>query len=116
MRHGSTLLTISAAVLWGTTLVTAVTGFDGNPRVFSAFDFRMWLCTLSLAIITTLIACQQSMAGKAARLYTAMTKAAVTRPPYAEPATGLMERLVTTGPLARILPLQSTHHGRHSHR
>lgn len=117
MRHGPALLRTSAALLWIITLVTAITGFDDDPRQFSAFDFRLWLCVLALSILASLAAFQQAIAAKAARLYTEMTKAAVTRPPYGDPPSGPMAKLAASGPMAKLMPFvppQNGHHGRHS--
>ena len=110
--HRTVLLQTLAAVSWTTTIVGTFTGFDDDPRTFSALDFRIWLCVLSAALLSSVAV----MAGYAARTYTAVTKAAVTRP-YAAPAsgpTGPLARLVTTGPLAKLAFLPGTHHGQHA--
>lgn len=88
MRRGPAVLRVIAAAAWGVTAVTAVTGFDGDPRVFSALDERIWLCVLAAAIVSSLAALQQEMAGKAARVVTAVTRTAITRPPCDGPPTG----------------------------
>ena len=111
--HKTVLLQTLAAVSWTATIVGTFTGFDDDPRTFSAVDFRVWLLALSAAILSTVAV----MAGYAARTYTAVTKAAVTRPlDAARPSgpTGPLARLVTTGPLAKLVALPGTHHGQHA--
>lgn len=105
MRRGHILLRVTSAILCGTTIVTAFTGFDQNPA-FTALDERLWTCCAIGAGVVTLAALQQAMAGKAARLYTAVTKAAVSRPAL---GTG-------TGPMAKLVPLQGARPARHARR
>jgi hypothetical protein len=114
MRHATALLQTLAATLWVTTLITAFTGFDDEPAVFSPLDQRIWLCALAAAVIATMAAIQHALATKAARTYTAMTKAAVTRPPYAAPQSGPLAQLLATGPLAKLIPFSGTANGRHA--
>ena len=103
-----------AALLWVTTIVTAVTGFDEDRSGFSSLDQRLWCCMLAASVVTTVLAGQRHMAAKAARIYAETTKAAVTRPPYAAPPSGPLARMVTTGPLAKLVALPGTHHGQHA--
>lgn len=108
MRHGPALLRGAAAALWAVTVLTAFTGFDDHLARWSALDERMWTCALCGALMATLAA----NVAKGARLYTEMTRAAITRPPLPRGGTGPM-RILPAGPL-RILP--DRHPARHAHR
>jgi hypothetical protein len=72
LLHRPELIQTSAALSWGTAAAMSFTDLDG----------RIFLCALTGAAVSSMAL----MTGSAARLYTAMTKAAITRPPYdAEP-------------------------------
>jgi uncharacterized membrane protein len=109
------LLQTLAVTSWVAVTIGTFDGYDNDRRTFSQVDFRIWLFALSVAILTTLAV----MIDQAARTYREVTKAAVTRPPYAGPPSGPLARLVTTGPLAKLMPFvppQNGHRGQHSRR
>lgn len=110
MRRGPAVLRITAAVAWGVTTVGAFTGFDSNPRTFSALDFRIWVCMLSISLVASLAALQDQIAAKACRLYVAMTKASVSSPPCQGPPSGPM-RIPDAAPL-RVVQLPTPRHAR----
>jgi hypothetical protein len=64
-----------AALTWGAAIAAALTPVHG----------RIFACSLGAAVVVSLAALEQKMVAHGARLYTAMTKAAITRPPYEEP-------------------------------
>lgn len=113
MRIWPGFIRMTAALSWGVTVITAFTGFDGDPD-FSPLDERLWFCALGISLLSTLAALQNRIAGKAARLYVAATKAAVTRPPGGGPPSGPLMKLVT-GPM-KILPHPGRQHGQHAAR
>ena len=75
MVHKPALLQTSAALAWCPTIGTAVPGID----------VRIFACSLGAAVVLSLAALEQAMVERGARLYTAMTKAAITRPSYEAP-------------------------------
>lgn len=75
---------------------------------FTDTDLRLWACSLSAAVVSSIGSMQQLMAAKAARLYTAMTRAAITRPPYHEDPP--------SGPFPVIPIDRGRRHARHASR
>ena len=105
------LLQTLAALAWGATVIGTFTGYDDDIRHYSALDWRIWLAMLAVAVASTTAAAILY----AARLYTAMTKAAVTRPLYGVPDSG-QELATGTGPMAQLVPLPGAHRGHGAHR
>ena len=90
IRHA--LLQTSAAVLWGTTIITAFTGYDERPE-FTPLDERLWLCTLGTALIVTWAAAQRQLVARFSKSNQALAQAVLTRPvnaagPMLKAATG----------------------------
>ena len=110
--HISKLLQTLAALAWGAMIIGTWTGYDDNWHVYSALDERIWFCMLGVAVASTTAAAILH----AGRLYTAMTKAAVTRPLGVVPQPGQMELATGTGPMAQLVPLQGAHRGQHARR
>ena len=96
IRHA--LLQTSAAALWGTTIITAFTGYDERPQ-FTALDERLWLCTLGTAMIVTWAATQHRIAARFSRSNQALATAVLTRPVNSAGPPALIE---VTGPHAAV--------------
>jgi hypothetical protein len=101
VSYKAAVLRATAVITWGGAI--GLTFTSGHERLFR--------CVLDAAIVTSLAALEYGMVAKAARLYTAMTKASVTRPPYQEPPSG-----PPSGPMAKLVSLQDARPGRHAHR
>jgi hypothetical protein len=85
------LLQTLAVTSWVAVAVGTFTGFDDDPRVFSALDFRIWLGLLAAALTLT----HAALAGKGRKVNAALTQAVLTRP---------LTRF-DTGPLPAVPPL-----------
>ena len=103
MRHGTVLLQTSAALSWG--LAIAADAAEADDRV--------WLPLFGAALVTSMAALMDRMERRSATAYAAAMRAGITRPPYAAPS-GPLAKLVTTGPLAKLVPLPGNGNGRHA--
>ena len=65
-----------AATAWVAVIVGTFTGYDADPRTFSALDFRIWLCALAVALAATIAL----VTGKRVKVHEALTQAVLTRP------------------------------------
>lgn len=97
MKLRRTLLQTMAAGLWGTTLITAFTGWDDRPE-FTALDGRLWLCTLGITLISTWAVLQRQIVARFSRSNQALANAVLTRP-----VNGARPELIeVTGPHATV--------------
>ena len=104
MRHGSVLLQTSAVLSWGMTITADALNADD----------RVWLPLFGAAMVASMAALMDQMERRSARAYAAAMQAGISRPPYAGPPSGPLAKLVTTGPLAKLVPFPGNGSGRHA--